>query len=56
MARTTTPATPKPADAEIHHPPPTTGGAFRREPNGALVPIERETPTPPATPAEQPSE
>ena len=57
MARNTTPALPKPAEAEIHHPPPTTGGAFKRLPNGDLAPIERATPTPPpAPPAEQPSE
>lgn len=49
MARNTTPAAPKPADAEIDHPPPTAGGAFKRMPDGTLEP-EVKTP-----PAEQPS-
>lgn len=51
MARNTTSALVQPSEAEIQHPPPTTGGAFRREADGALVPIERETPPPPAPPA-----
>lgn len=56
MARNATPA-PKPPEASIDHPPPTSGGAFKRLPNGELVPIEPVTePTPPALPVEQPSE
>ena len=54
MARNTTPAPPTVPETAIDHPPPTSGGAWRREPDGALVPIEPDTP--PATPAEQPSE
>lgn len=53
MARNTRPATPETPEAEIHYPPPTTGGAFKRQPGGELVPIEPATPsTPPAPPAE----
>lgn len=52
MARNTTPAPVKAPEAEIHHPPPTTGGAFKRQPNGELVPIVPIEPaTPPAPPA-----
>ncbi len=53
MARNTSPALPKAPEAEIHHPPPATGGAFKRLPNGELVPIEpAPPPAPPAPPAE----
>ncbi len=54
MARNTPPAPPQAPETEIDHPPPTSGGAYQREPDGSLVPIEPVTP--PATPAEQPSE
>lgn len=51
MARNATPTAPPAApDSETHYPPPTTGGAFRRLPGGALEP---ETKTPSAPPAEQ---
>ncbi|MFN4017095.1 MAG: hypothetical protein ACK4JB_17285 [Reyranella sp.] len=53
MARNSTPV-PKSTEAPIDHPPPPSGGAFRRLPNGELVPLEPVAePKPPAPPAEQ---